>query len=53
MKTIKSKNTMFLVIGIWFLFVGFMGVVVLPIPSINFLLSILAITSGIMIVVAK
>ncbi len=51
MKVIKNKG--FLLLGIWLLITGLLGVVDIPIPSAGILLSILAIASGIMIVMGK
>lgn len=48
-----TKNMGFLLLGIWLILTGLLGVVDLPIPSAGLLLSILAIASGIMIVLGK
>jgi hypothetical protein len=48
-----TKNIGFLLLGVWLIITGLLQVVVLPIPSIDIILSILAIASGIMIVLSK
>ena len=48
-----TKNIGFLLLGIWLILTGLLKVVELPIPSIDVLLSILAIASGAMIVLGK
>jgi len=47
------KNVGFLLLGIWLIITGLLQVVELPIPSIDVILSILAIASGAMIVLGK
>ncbi len=48
-----TKNIGFLLLGIWLIITGLLQVVELPIPSIDGILSILAIASGAMIVLGK
>jgi hypothetical protein len=48
-----TKNVGFLLLGIWLIITGLLQVVELPIPSIDVILSILAIASGVMIVLGK
>ena len=48
-----TKNIGFLLLGIWLILTGLMKVVELPIPSMDLILSILAIASGAMIVLGK
>ena len=48
-----TKNVGFLLLGVWLVITGLLNVVELPIPSIDILLSILAIASGAMIILGK
>lgn len=48
-----TKNMGFLLLGIWLILSGLMNVIELPIPSKDLLLSVLAIASGVMIVLGK
>lgn len=48
-----TKNTGFLLLGIWLIVSGLLQVIDLPIPSIDIVLSILAIAAGAMIVMNK
>ena len=48
-----TKNIGLLLLGIWLIVTGLLRVVELPIPSSDELLSILAIASGVMIVLGK
>lgn len=48
-----TKNLGFLLLGIWLILTGLLKVVVLPIPSIDMLMSILAIASGALIVLGR
>ena len=48
-----TKNVGFLLLGVWLVITGLLNVVELPIPSIDIILSILAIASGAMIILGK
>lgn len=48
-----TKNIGFLLLGIWLVLTGLLLVVELPIPSMDIILSILAIASGAMIILGK
>lgn len=48
-----TKNIGFLLLGIWLVLTGLLHVVELPIPSMDIILSILAIASGALIILGK
>lgn len=48
-----TKNVGFLLLGVWLVLSGLINVIELPIPSMDIILSILAIASGVMIILGK
>ncbi len=48
-----TKNLGMLLLGIWLILTGLLGIVSIPIPFLNIIMAILALASGILILIGK